>query len=337
MELKSIPGILGYFAGTDGCVYDQHGIKKTSYFQHGYLRTLVPLLSNIKETLGLHNLIALAFHGHPSGDQDRVNHRDRNRSNNRPDNLEWVSPLQNNVHAKVMKKNNHRFCIVGVFTNVDGTKRTEGFMSVWDVEEKLDIPHLSAWDSIKNNQPVNGWIFSFKKYSGNIPKDLQKERIKTRKEIDGKVPTRGVKFRNIDTGEVLSFDSFIAAGKHFDTYPSHIHQAIPYRDVVRIFKKQYQVAYLDQQFQYLSSDDIEKALAHGKKNVVAWQCVEKKIYFFESASQFIEQSKLARVMVYNVLKSSSHRRIGNWVIRYLTNESVTKLLEHVKGSSPDMI
>jgi hypothetical protein len=337
MEIKPIPGTLGFLADSEGNIYDQYMVKRNTRNREGYRETNVKNDQGIMITSGVHNLIALAFHGKPIPPQDRVNHRDLDRANNRADNVEWVTPLQNNIHLKVMKKDNHRFCVVGVRNTADGSFYTESFMSVWDAEEKTGTPHLTVWDSIKDNKFIGEWLFSFKKYSGNIPKELQKEKIKERKAEDGKVPIKGVKFRNIDTDEVIEFDSFIAAGKHFDTYPSHIHQAIPYRNVVRIFKKQYQVAYLDQDFQEITETDIEKARGHGKKQVAAWCHLKQRLYLYESAAAFIADSKLTRPVVFYALGKNNLRRLGDWTVVYYEEQNVSNMLDHVKGSSPDVV
>lgn len=50
----------------------------------------------------VHKLVALAFIGAPVGDQDQVNHIDTDKSNNRPDNLEWCTAAENMAHAAEM-------------------------------------------------------------------------------------------------------------------------------------------------------------------------------------------------------------------------------------------
>lgn len=334
--MKPIPGTLGYLADSEGNIYNPLKVKVNTQNREGYRVASVHSSSGVRISASAHSLIATAYHGNPVSPCNCVNHRDLNRANNRPDNLEWVTPLQNNIHLKVMKQDNHRFCVVGIRTNPDGSLYTEGFLSVWDAEDKTDVPHLAVWDSIKDDVVVQNWRFSFKKYSGNIPKELQKEKIKERKAVDGKVPTKGVKFRDIDSGEVITFDSFIDAGKHFDTYPSHIHQAIPYRDVVRVFKKQYQVAYLDQEFLPITDLDIEKARGRGKKEVAAYRHSANKLYMYTSATEFIQHSQLTKPTVFYALNKNDFRKIGDWSAVYSEGDNVVNLLNRVKGSSPSV-
>lgn len=52
---------------------------------------------------GIHRLVAMAFIPNPTN-KSHVNHKDGNTMNNHVSNLEWVSPLENVVHAcKVLK------------------------------------------------------------------------------------------------------------------------------------------------------------------------------------------------------------------------------------------
>ena len=44
---------------------------------------------------GVHRIVATAFHGEAPSDQHIVDHYDTNRQNNRPENLRWLTKLEN--------------------------------------------------------------------------------------------------------------------------------------------------------------------------------------------------------------------------------------------------
>jgi AraC-like DNA-binding protein len=47
----------------------------------------------------VHRIVADAWYGPPPTSQHHVNHKDGDKLNNHPDNLEWVTPTENYVHA----------------------------------------------------------------------------------------------------------------------------------------------------------------------------------------------------------------------------------------------
>ena len=53
----------------------------------------------------IHHIVALAFHGEPPTSKHIVYHIDENKKNNRPDNLRWVTRLENSVLNKNSRKN----------------------------------------------------------------------------------------------------------------------------------------------------------------------------------------------------------------------------------------
>ena len=64
---------------------------------HGY-QAVELCVDNHRYTVGVHRLVALAFIPNPDN-KPEVNHKDRNRSNNNVDNLEWVTASENVAHA----------------------------------------------------------------------------------------------------------------------------------------------------------------------------------------------------------------------------------------------
>ncbi|XAI96966.1 hypothetical protein [Synechococcus phage Ssp-JY42] len=85
----------------------------------GY-KTVCLKVASVSRTFDVHRLVALAFLGKPATPK-HVNHIDGDKTNNRADNLEWVSPVENSAHARAN----------GLFTQArgeraGGAKLTEG-------------------------------------------------------------------------------------------------------------------------------------------------------------------------------------------------------------------
>ena len=68
-----------------------------SWDSHGY-RAVELCINNNRYTVRVHQLVALAFIPNPEN-KPEVNHKDRNRSNNNVENLEWVTQSENIAHA----------------------------------------------------------------------------------------------------------------------------------------------------------------------------------------------------------------------------------------------
>ncbi|MGD2273203.1 HNH endonuclease [Bacillus wiedmannii] len=112
-ELKGLEDIRDfYFVTEDGRIisYGNYGsdvpgeAKELKQYEKtgGYLN--VALMNSIGKTkyLRVHRLVALAFIPNPS-EKTYVNHIDENRKNNHVNNLEWVTPKENNLHSLTKK------------------------------------------------------------------------------------------------------------------------------------------------------------------------------------------------------------------------------------------
>ena len=69
--------------------------------QNGYLH-----LSSVR----IHRIVATAFHGDPPDPKYVVDHIDSNRKNNRPDNLRWLTRLENTLQNPVTRKKIEYLC-----------------------------------------------------------------------------------------------------------------------------------------------------------------------------------------------------------------------------------
>jgi len=58
----------------------------------------------------IHRIVATAFHGKPPGPDYVVDHIDTNRQNNRPENLRWLTRLENTLKNPVTRKKIEYFC-----------------------------------------------------------------------------------------------------------------------------------------------------------------------------------------------------------------------------------
>ena len=80
-------------------------------------------LTKGKSGILVHRIICKAYYGEPPTDKHVVNHKDSNRQNNKPENLEWVTQQENVKHAKALqpftpahnKRKVKQFSIEGVF------------------------------------------------------------------------------------------------------------------------------------------------------------------------------------------------------------------------------
>ena len=108
-EWKSLPEYIGIEVSNLGRVRKntrKHHNDVISEFckdRDGYCRCTVQKLDGKKSSQPVHRLVAKAFIPNPEN-KSCVNHKDNDRTNNRVDNLEWVTPKENVYHSFVFGK-----------------------------------------------------------------------------------------------------------------------------------------------------------------------------------------------------------------------------------------
>jgi hypothetical protein len=100
-EWKTIKEFPLYEASTFGRFRRKYDCKIVggTVAHNGYLH--IGFMKNGRQITKLsHRIIAETFLAKPSDKHEVVNHKDRNRSNNRVDNLEWSTRSHNSKHSK---------------------------------------------------------------------------------------------------------------------------------------------------------------------------------------------------------------------------------------------
>lgn len=129
----------------------------------------------------VHRIVAFAFLGEPDNNQLVVDHIDTNRQNNRPENLRWVTKLENALNNPLTLRKILYYCTLQEF--IENPKilaqRAQDINLSWmgavTAEEARisfnNLKHLHELHLIKNNTRTGGignWIFN-EKFSTWIP------------------------------------------------------------------------------------------------------------------------------------------------------------------------
>ena len=153
------PNDCGWQVSSEGrCRTSRGTITYGTLRQSGY--RIVNIQGNVSR---VHRLVARAFHGPPLGEAAwEVNHIDGNRSNNRLDNLEWVTPSQNVRHsyANLPRQSSipsrHRPALIRPIGSQEWTR----FSSVKLASEARGQPYAMLYGRCRRNARVDGYEYS---------------------------------------------------------------------------------------------------------------------------------------------------------------------------------
>lgn len=97
--MKNISGFDDYCINEFGEIYS---LKTKMYIKssnnYNNYKVITFHKNGVKKQFRLHRLVAEAFLPNPNN-KSQVNHIDGNKANNHVSNLEWATPLENNIHA----------------------------------------------------------------------------------------------------------------------------------------------------------------------------------------------------------------------------------------------
>lgn len=133
----------------------------------------------------VHRIVAFAFLGEAPNSQHIVDHIDTNRRNNRPQNLRWLTKLENVLNNPITRKKIEYLCgSIEVFVNdpsiiqefANDNPSYEWMRTVTPEEAKASYERLCAWTESKNkekdsNGSIGEWIYT--PYKRNIVEEKE--------------------------------------------------------------------------------------------------------------------------------------------------------------------
>lgn len=264
-----------------------------------------------------------------------VNHIRIDLNDNRPENVEWCTPKENNVHSEVMRRDNKR-CTVRAVRGYE----EHAFFSAYEAAEWFKTTPTVVWNSIKSDIDLNGWIVSHIPWDSAVLVSLRKQR--------GMLPGYGgssastpVYMLDTDNGDVTHFESLREAALSFGVTATHIWRAID-RSIdgpVKLFRKRYMFQYVGLDFPTYTPEELAEARFRGPKEVICrkFPVTEGNIdqwFIYPTAKEFYTENNLSRKAVTTALAADVIKNVDGWVFLYLSKENTERLMEHTGCPEP---
>ena len=159
----------------------------------------------------VHRIVATAFHGEPPTSQHVVDHIDTNRQNNRPENLRWVTKLENVLLNEITRTKLERICRCPI----------EEILKDWSILRDKNLPPNIEWMKAVTKEEAQKtldfwqqWIKDDrwrKQVEQQLENSLYKEQQARRyspvyrlEPLDGEISLNSY-FARLKNGEVFSF------------------------------------------------------------------------------------------------------------------------------------
>lgn len=150
----------------------------------------------------VHIIVAKAFHGEPPTPQFIVDHIDTNRQNNRPENLRWITKLENILNNPITRKKIEYLCgsieefleDPSVLKNhVDEDPNFSWMRNVTREEARISLERISRWaksgsvSSSSKSEGLGEWIFEGNE-SDASHQNSQENDLDLRRYVESKTP-----------------------------------------------------------------------------------------------------------------------------------------------------
>ena len=160
--MSGVP-VVGRFVSSLGRIKAQNGrTSRGSQTKAGYYATQLSLKSLQRHEL-VHRLVAFAFLGPPMDHQrSHVNHKDRDKGNNSVDNLEYVTPAENNAHYFVNGGRRPRWDGKPVESSLGAGDSWTWHSSISSAANALGVPRVSVRQcAYTGRKHIGGFEFRF--------------------------------------------------------------------------------------------------------------------------------------------------------------------------------
>lgn len=164
-ELKILDRI--WYISSDGKYFNSDMVElKLANNGRGYMMCKI-YRKPVNKNIYIHKLVAQSFIPNPEN-KPQVNHIDGDKSNNRVDNLEWNTPIENNIHKVNIGNHIRRMGKPILQYTIEG-KFIKEWGSIKEIKEYFKCSHSLVYLSIANNiKSALGFKWTFKENNNLI-------------------------------------------------------------------------------------------------------------------------------------------------------------------------